>query len=244
MANADAREEIVENFYRVRRTLGYLGFLLPFLLIVGGLYFNANEPSISDYYHTLLRDIYVGILTAIGIFLICYTGFRRDEVQRFSDDAVTTLAGAAALVAAFVPNRGTLNASMEPEALTQHIFGVWLCDMTHHVAALTFLLSLAYLCRYRFARTAKAGRRRIYLACFWIIVIATAATMVVAWMRKYGTPEQADVVIRYQLVFWFEAIGVWAFSLSWLVKGRADASILAAMRTARPFRGGGGQGAN
>ena len=229
MNDLQSRQEIVDNFYRVRRTLGYLGLLLPVLLILGGLGFGA-EPSISDYYHSLLRDIYVGILTAIGIFLICYTGFRRDEKQRFSDDLVTTIAGIAALVAAFVPNRGTLNTSMEPQSLTQHIIGVWLSDMTHHLAALVFLLSLAYLCRFRFARTAKPGRRRIYIACFWVIVFGTLATMVVAYLRKYGTPAQADVVIRYQLVFWFEAIGVWAFSLSWLVKGRADTTLIHTLR--------------
>ena len=86
-----AREEIVDNFYRVRRALGVLGLLLPFLLLAIGFGFGKAEPSISDYYHTLLRDVYVGILTAIGVFLICYTGFRRDDTERFSDDLVTTV---------------------------------------------------------------------------------------------------------------------------------------------------------
>lgn len=225
-----AREEIIDNFYRVRRALGILGLLLPFLLLAIGIVFGNAEPSISDYYHTLLRDVFVGILTAIGVFLICYTGFRRDETERFSDDLVTTIAGIAALVAAFVPNRGTLNTSMEPQALTQHVFGVWLCDVTHHVAALVFLLSMAYLCRFKFARTANPSRRRIYVACFWLIIAGTVATIVAASFRKIGTPSQVAFVVDYQLVFWFEAIGVWAFSLSWLVKGRADRAII---RTAR-----------
>jgi len=221
-----AREEIVDNFYRVRRALGILGLMLPLMLLVVGFAFGTAEPSISDYYHTLMRDIYVGILTAIGVFLICYTGFRPDNKERFSDDLVTTIAGIAALVAAFVPNRGTLNSSLEPEALAQHVFGVWLCDVTHHVAAGTFLLSMAYLCRYKFARTAKPARRRIYHSCFWVIIAATVLTIVAAGFRKIGAPAQQAFVIDYQLVFWFEAMGVWAFSLSWLVKGRADRAII------------------
>ncbi|MDQ2088885.1 hypothetical protein [Marimonas arenosa] len=225
-----AREEIVDNFYRVRRALGYLGFSMPFLLLAVGFVFGKAEPSISDYYHTILRDIFVGTLTAIGVFLICYTGFRRDERERFSDDLVTTVAGISALVAAFVPNRGTLNTSMEPQALAQHVFGVWLCDITHHVAALCFLLSMAYLCRFKFARTAKPARRRIYIACFWIIIAGTVATIISASFRKIGTPAQKTFVIDYQLVFWFETLGVWAFSLSWLVKGRADRAIIGRAR--------------
>ena len=76
MVDVAVRAEIVENFYRLRRILGYLGFLLPAVLILGDLPLGGVTPSISDFYHTLLRDIYVGILTAIGIFLLCYTGFR------------------------------------------------------------------------------------------------------------------------------------------------------------------------
>ena len=226
----EAREEIVDNFYRVRRALGVLGLLLPVILLILGIAFDEAEPSISDYYHTLSRDVFVGILTAIGVFLICYTGFRRDDTERFSDDLVTTLAGVAALAAAFIPNRGTLNTSLEPQALTQHLFGVVLCDAAHHLAALVFLLSMAYLCYFKFARTANPGRRAVYVACAWLILAATVATIVAAGLRKIGTPEQSAFVIEHQLVFWFEAVGVWAFSLSWLVKGRADRAII---RTAR-----------
>lgn len=231
MSYTKAREEIVDNFYRVRRMLGILGFLLPFLLIVVGVGFGYAEPSLSDYYHTLLRDIFVGILTAIGVFLICYTGFRRGPDEPVSDDVLTTIAGVAALVVAFVPNRGTLNQSLEPEALAQYVFGVAVSDYTHHLAAGTFLLSTAFLCRYKFARTAKPARRRVYLGCFWVIIAATLATTGAAALRKMGTPAQHDFVVGYQLVFWFEAVGVWAFSLAWLVKGRADRALIRAARS-------------
>ena len=226
MVDVTVRAEIVENFYRLRRILGYLGFLLPAVLILGDLPLGGVTPSISDFYHTLLRDIYVGILTAIGIFLLCYTGFRPKGSDRISDDVITTIAGIAALVVAFVPNKGTLNTSWEPEALTQHLFGVWGAEMTHHVAALTLLLCLAYLSYFRFARTAQAGRRRTYVICAWVILLATVMTFLVAWFRKYGSEEQAQIVLDYRLVFWFEAIGFWAFSVSWLVKGRTDLSVL------------------
>ncbi|MDJ0825144.1 MAG: hypothetical protein QNJ16_06550 [Rhodobacter sp.] len=224
----EAREEIIENFYRIRRMLGYLGLVLPFTLIFGGLSFGFAEPSISDYYHSLMRDIFVGIIFAIGVFLLCYTGFRPRGSERFSDDLVTTLAGISALLVAFVPNRGTLNASLEPQALAQHLFGVTVCDYTHHLAAGTFLLSMAYLSGLRFARTAKPMRRWIYRACAWIILAGFVGTCISAALRKIGTPEQTAFVIDNQLVFWFEALGVWAFSIAWLVKGYRDRQTLRA----------------
>ena len=187
MVDVTVRAEIVENFYRLRRILGYLGFLLPAVLILGDLPLGGVTPSISDFYHTLLRDIYVGILTAIGIFLLCYTGFRPKGSDRISDDVITTIAGIAALVVAFVPNKGTLNTSWEPEALTQYLFGVWGAEMTHHVAALTLLLCLAYLSYFRFARTARPGKRKVYVISAWVIVFATVMTFFVAWLRKFGT---------------------------------------------------------
>lgn len=228
MPMVEAREEIIENFYRVRRMLGYLGLALPFTLILGGLPFGFSEPSLSDYYHTLMRDIFVGIIFAIGVFLLCYTGFRPDAKERFSDDLVTTLAGIAALLVAFVPNRGTLNTSDEPQALAQYLFGVTACDYMHHAAAGTFLLCMAYLCRFKFARTAKPGRRPVYVGCAWVIFAMFLATCVSATLRKVGTPGQTAFVVDNQLVFWFEAIGVWAFSVAWLVKGRADRAIMRA----------------
>ncbi|MDJ0627217.1 MAG: hypothetical protein QNJ44_03065 [Rhodobacter sp.] len=230
MPVVEARDEIVENFYRVRRMLGYLGLALPLTLILGGLPFDISEPSLSDYFHTLMRDIFVGIIFAIGVFLLCYTGFRPKSEERFSDDLVTTLAGIAALLVAFVPNRGTLNTSNDPQALAQHIFGVTACDYMHHAAAGTFLLCMAYLAGFRFARTAKPMRRRIYVGCAWIIFAGFLLTCVSAGLRKLGTPAQTAFVVDNQLVFWFEAIGVWAFSIAWLVKGQRDREIIRAAR--------------
>jgi hypothetical protein len=34
------------------------------------------------------------------------------------------------------------------------------------------------------------------------------------------------MVNDWLLVLWFEAIGIWAFSIAWLVKGQVDRSLL------------------
>ena len=72
------RDELVLSYLRVRQALGILGMVFPVLLIAGGLIAQHGvAPSVSDYYHTTMRDIFVGCLFAIGVFLISYKGYRR-----------------------------------------------------------------------------------------------------------------------------------------------------------------------
>ena len=57
--------------------IGILAFLFPLILYLGGRYFaNCNEalPSLSSYYHTGMRNWFVGILSAVAFFLFCYQG--------------------------------------------------------------------------------------------------------------------------------------------------------------------------
>ena len=225
MAIVRARDEIVENFYRVRRMLGYLGLSLPVTLFLGGLSLGFAEPSISDYFHTLMRDIFVGTIFAIGVFLLCYTGFHPDVTERLSDDVATTAAGIAAIGVALVPNRGTLHAA-DTEALAFQVMGVPLSDTLHHVCASTFMLAMAYICYFKFARTAKPKRRKIYRTCAGVILVGFALTLISATFRRMGTEVQTAFVVDHQLVFWSEAIAVWAFSIAWLVKGNRDQQII------------------
>ena len=70
-------EEYLISHKLLRRFIGYFGFSLPILMLLVGNsdgFFNAL-PSISDYYYTNARDFFVGLLWAIGIFLITYKGY-------------------------------------------------------------------------------------------------------------------------------------------------------------------------
>lgn len=225
-----SRQEIVNSFYRMRQALGYLGFLLPLTLILGGLLSVGNvEPSISDYYHTILRDVFVGTMMSIGIFLISYTGYRRDGTERVSDDWVTTMAGVFAVLVALVPNELPLQAQ-EVDAVPQQILGIHNAAFVHYASALMFLSCLAYISLFKFARTAKPVRRRIYIACGLAIVVATLGTIGASVFRIMGSDMQRQFVNDYRIILWFEALGVWAFSLSWLTKGRADLSLIRSLR--------------
>ncbi len=223
-----ARDEVMRTFYRVRQTLGYLGLFLPFLLILGGIAsLGRVEPAISDYYHTLLRDVFVGIMSAIGLFLICYKGYQREGDDRVSDDFVTTIAGVAALGVALFPNQGQVP---QTEALPQLLFGAYGSTVCHFLSAITFLGCLSYICLFKFTRTAKPFRRRIYRVCGITIILATILTIAASYFKVNGPAGPQQLVRDLQLVTWFETLGIWAFSLSWLIKGRVDESLARAIK--------------
>lgn len=222
----NTRDDYVLSFYRVRQALGILGLLFPFLLLLGGLLQDARiQPSISDYYHTTLRDLFVGTLFAIGIFLISYQGHRREPGEPISDNLAATLAGIGAFGLALFPNR------FSPETL--NIFQFYLetkAGVLHFISAFLFLGSMAYFCLGKFARTLNPGRRLIYRWCGWAIIVFGLAATIASIFRVVGSPETKTMIETTGIIFWFEAFGIWAFGLSWLVKGRADIILLNRLR--------------
>lgn len=224
------KDELVQSYHPVRTALGVLGMLLPVFLIVAGLTDTRIEPSISDFYHTIYRDIFVGTMIAIGVFLFTYRGYRREPGEWIDDDWLATIAGIAAIGLAMFPNESPTKLMA---TLTQRMVGMEASPMFHYASALIFFACLAAFCLVKFARSAKPARRRIYRFCGWIIVGSLIAIFVASAFKIMGGPVSKAFVVDYNLVFWFEAIGIWAFGFSWLVKGKADlamATRVASMR--------------
>ncbi len=218
------RQDMVLSYHRVRTALGILGMALPLVLIIGGLMdYRRIEPSISDFYHTTYRDIFVGTLCAIGVFLICYRGYGRREGDVIDDDWLGTIAGVSAFGVALFPNESPTD---QIATMTQNIVGIGTSPMFHYASALIFFACLAVFCLVKFPRTANPGRRQIYLACGWIIILSLIGIAAASAVKILGAGPARDIVVGYGLVFWFEAIGIWAFGLSWLVKGKADLALI------------------
>ena len=94
-ARQEDENALVISFLAVRQALGYLGYLLPLSLLAYAVTAPGRlEPSISDFYYTPMGDILVGILVAIGIFLVTYTGFERKPGELLSDRWLARIAGA------------------------------------------------------------------------------------------------------------------------------------------------------
>lgn len=211
---------IQQSYYRQRRALGILGLCLPLILILGSALPGANlEPSISDFFHTVLRDAFVGSLFAIGVFLLAYEGYDKGPDEIISDRALSTIAGIFALLVGFFPNETLGDVS---GTFVREIMSVRAAAMVHYVSAMGFLFCLAIFCFYKFARSAQPGRRPIYMACGWIILAGTVFAIIASVLKQTGSPATKAFVLDWSLVFWGEAVAIWAFSLSWLIKGHVE----------------------
>ncbi|MEJ6403656.1 hypothetical protein [Yoonia sp. 2307UL14-13] len=218
------RQDMVLSYHRVRTALGVLGMSLPMILVLGGILDHKDiAPTISDFYHTTYRDIFVGTLCAIGVFLICYRGYNRAPGEVIDDDWLGTIAGISAFGVALFPNESP---TAQIATMTQNMVGIGISPIFHYSSALVFFTCLAVFCLSKFARCVNPVRRRIYRFCGTVIVLMLVGIVIASSIRVFGEGPARDLVIRTDLIFWLEAVGIWAFGLSWLVKGKADITLV------------------
>ncbi len=92
--------ELVISYLLLRKVVGWIGMLLPFVLMIGNWVTGGSLPdSVSGFYYTDVRNIFVGSLCALGVFLIAYDGY--DDVDRW----ITNIAGLSAIGVAFCPTK-------------------------------------------------------------------------------------------------------------------------------------------
>lgn len=199
------RATLVLSYLGLRRAVGVIGMALPVTLAVGGLLLDGPglQPSISDYYYTGMRDVLVGSLCAMAVFLFSYRYDRPDAVAG-------VLASLSAVgVALFPTTRGDELASAAD-----------LVGVVHLVCAAIFFLVLAWFCLALFTRThadrppTRRKRRRnvVYRVCGATILVSVALAGATA-----ALPE--NWVAMVHPVFWLEALAVEAFGVAWFVKG-------------------------
>jgi hypothetical protein len=207
---AEPGNSLVISYLALRRLIGMLGMAMPLVLASGAwiLQNAAIQGSISDYYHTPMRDVFVGILCAIGVFMFSYRGYREDRLPGI-------IAGLAAIGVALFP--------VAPAGTTDPVVqGV---GVVHYIFAASFFLLLAYFSLYLFTKTdpkvpmtaRKRQRNVIYRICGLAIL---AALVLIAGIGLL--PESVGVPVKqHAAVFWLEALAVVAFGFSWWVKGEA-----------------------
>ena len=149
-----AAQLLVGSYLGIRLVIGIVGLLLPWALIVIDWQFMTEgrqiRGSMSAYYHSPARDLFVGGLVAIGGFLLLYmTG--RWRTWEFS---LSSVAGFAVWTVAFPPGepgrRGpsALRRLPGPPPCTaiQHKYGEGDVALVHAVGAGVFVVLLAGLC--------------------------------------------------------------------------------------------------
>ncbi|HEX2683398.1 MAG TPA: hypothetical protein VHL77_05680, partial [Ferruginibacter sp.] len=94
--------DAVMSFLLLRKLIGILGILLPFVLAAGTwLLGNCDElqPSISHYYYSIMHIVFVGTLCVLGGFLITYRGTSRYKYE----NTVSNFAGICSFGVAVFP---------------------------------------------------------------------------------------------------------------------------------------------
>lgn len=201
------KEPVLIGYMTLRRAVGLLGTALPFVLSLGALvvFQTGIQPSMSHYYHTGMRDVFVGALWAIGVFMISYRGYGpQDELA--GNIACVSAVG----VALFRTTPGDL---VPPD----------LPGVLHFVFAASLFSTLAYFSLFLFTKTdqkhpkrRKLQRNQVYRVCGGILV----ASIVLIGLLSF-LPFDKKALGAYHPVYWLESIGVVAFGISWLTKGEA-----------------------
>jgi hypothetical protein len=215
---ASEQPELI-SYRALRRSLGILGILLPFLVVVIAKVFGGFgcQPSISAYFHTSAREVFAGTLAVVGAFLLAYKGYDR------TDSRASNLAGVAAIGVAVFPCKSPLAG---PRIGIFQVPQPW-SNGVHVLAAGVLFVTLAAISAFLFTRThersgmqapipmtsRKKSRNRVYRGCAAIMALALLEIAVSALVL---TEAQQDL---YRTTLLGETVALVAFGVSWLVKG-------------------------
>ena len=201
--------DLIHSVKTLRKSIGWIGILLPFVLMSGGHSFcniDLVQISISHYYHTCVRDLFVGALCAVALFLFFYKGYGKKDKWGYLDNWTGNIAGFCALGIAFFPSTGS-----------------GLCcvsGLIHGICGAAFFLLLSFDSLFLFTRTDKGpfpgskkkNRNAIYYIC-GTIIFCCVALMGIFYLFFVNCCSDST------LVFWAETVALVAFGISWLIKG-------------------------
>ena len=201
MNHEGTKGRLLVSHLTLRRVLGILGVALPFVLMVWGFALSGwsmeLQDSISDYYHLRTQDALVGTLCVIGLFLFAYKGYER------KDDIAGYLACLFALGVAFFPNK--------PQGWE---------SIVHFSSAAGLFLVLSFFSLFLFTKSGnyqtpqKRIRNRVYVACGLLMLVCLILTGLYTWLLE------DTAIANIRPVFWLESLMIWAFGVSWFIKGQ------------------------
>jgi hypothetical protein len=205
------------SYRRLRRVIGFLGIALPISLLAFSLppFFNTSiQPTISHYYYTNLREIFTGILCAVGLFMIRYKGLGNTQWWK-NDNLLTNIAGVMAISIAFIPTN-PLKDTDKIDTLIPYAYPF--IGFVHYGLAIILFLSFSILSLFVFTLgqeqtrdipTSIINENHIYRFCgisILVFIILIPISDVLHW-SNYST-----------LIF--EALSLFSFGIAWLIKGR------------------------
>jgi hypothetical protein len=217
-----AEDVFFTNYMFLRKTVGWVGTSLPIILLVANPIALSIENSgcglvpgsLSGYYYSPVRNIFVGAQCAIGLFLIAYVGYD------LGDRLVTDAAGVFAVGVGLFPTKPTVASppSIACQTVAQLSTREQIVGDIHVVfAGLTFVF-MAWMA-IRFTNTDKPPspqkllRNRIYRICAIVIAACVVAIVITTFLP-------ASVKGGFPWILLWESVGIFAFGVSWFVKGQ------------------------
>jgi hypothetical protein len=209
-------KSVTASYFLLRRGLAALAFLFPVLLWLGAGYAHP-QGSISAYYHYrevawgyspygagAMRNLFVGVLWAIGSFLFFYRGYSRLE-----DRALNVAGVAAILVSLFPMDWPPGNDLVRSSTAT-----------VHYASAATFFLATAFVCIFLSGETLefmkseeqKRRYRRVYRLLGILMVASPLAVLLIH--LAFGATGDSLVML------FVEVAGIYVFAAYWAVKSR------------------------
>ena len=217
------------SFWTLRRLVGYIGVGLPEALWLGNFILgdllnvfktsHGIQGSVSAYYYTGMRNVFVGAICAIAVFLICNRGYDKWDNIRYK------LAGFLALGVPLFPTKRTVPPP-PPLSGQEQLVGT-----LHLVFTISLFCMLALICFRTFTKPdfakelpdfdesgelTQRKRRRNFMYNFYGAVILLFIILII----PFDVLQKDTTFLFIPTVFLFEGIALLAFGTAWLAKGR------------------------
>lgn len=186
--------QAVRSYLYLSLGIGIIAVLLPVLLVLAGGY--STHDSISSFYHDQrgpARDIMVGSLCAVGVFLFLFHGLSNKE------NWLLNFAGAAIIIVALVPSPGGTDYGNA---------------LIHRGAAIVFFILIGivaiFFAKGRIKEIKDARKKRWFAAAYTIAGAAMIGLpLVVVLLQEF---------LGGKVVLWAEWAAIWSFAAYWFLK--------------------------
>jgi len=206
-------ESLILSYLIMRRVIGILGICLPVMVVLIGFLQNGLtfKGSISSYYFTNSRDIFVGILGTVALFLISYKGYDS------TDNIITNLSGVFALGIIVFPTSMYLGTAVK---VGTFLINDNISEYIHLTFSAMFFIALAYNSIFLFTKQGegeptkeKMKRNIIYVICGILILLSLICILIFfVFFENTSAAKWVPTLV-------FETVALIAFGFSWLVKG-------------------------
>jgi hypothetical protein len=197
---------VTVTYTHLRRGMAALALALaPMLWLGGALLFGLPlQTSMSAYYYTEMRDVFVGVLCTLGAFLFLYKGYTPRE------NWVLNVAGVCGPLIALFPTHQLNDCVPASGGLSLHM-----------LFAAIFFAAISYACVFLQAvgpepLSPRVQRyRNISKTCGVLMLLCIGTAL------AYSTLLPRDIKAawcEWSVLFWLEAVAVSAFAVHWIVK--------------------------